>query len=242
MAEATIQQDMKAGERRRYRPIILILRAYITVALPFLLALVGIRAVMTPLFLQLEYSRHGFPDDYYGFRREDRLQYAPYALEYLLNAEDIDYLGDLRFPDGASMFNARELHHMRDVKVVTQYAYLLATIGGAVAVGAAVWLFRTVRPTLRQAIMSGTLLTLGIIAAIVVIAVVNWNFFFTGFHTLFFSSGTWRFEYSDTLIRLFPEQFWFDAALTIGGFTVLGALMLLILAWRWGKVTSDGQA
>lgn len=83
--------------------------------------------------------------------------------------------------------------------------------------------------------MSGALLTLGIVAAIIVVALVNWDFFFTGFHKLFFEGGTWYFLYSDTLIRLFPEQFWFDAALTIGAVTVAGAvttLVALLLAGR----------
>jgi hypothetical protein len=37
------------------------------------------------------------------------------------------------------------------------------------------------------------------------------------------------FLYEDTLIRLFPEQFWFDAALFIGALTVIGAVVTLFL-------------
>jgi integral membrane protein (TIGR01906 family) len=232
MAEATINRDLQYKIRQ---PILLILRAYITVALPFLLALMSIRFVMTPLYLQFEYNRASFPEDFYGFTLEDRLNYAPYALEYLLNADDIDFLGDLRFPDGSSMYNARELHHMRDVKVVTQYAYLATTIGGIAAIIAALYLYRTNHAMLRRALLSGAIFTLGIIATIIVIAIINWDFFFTSFHNLFFTSGTWRFEYSDTLIRLFPEQFWFDAALTIGTLTVLGAIIILGITWKWGR-------
>ncbi len=110
-------------------------------ALPFLLALISIRLVMTPFFLQIEYNLPGFPEDYYGFTREDRLDYAPSALEYLLNGADIDFLGDLHFPDGSSMYNVRELHHMRDVKSVTQYAYLLAVIGGVIFIVAMLYLY-----------------------------------------------------------------------------------------------------
>jgi integral membrane protein (TIGR01906 family) len=122
---------------------------------------------------------------------------------------------------------------MRDVKVVTQYAYLFASVGGVIAIASMIFLWRENHKALRQALFSGAILTLGIIAAIVVIAILNWDFFFTEFHTLFFAGGTWRFEYSDTLIRLFPEQFWFDAALTIGSMTVLAAMSILILTWRW---------
>ncbi len=229
-AEAAVSPQSNPKLRPAW--IVLLLGSYLTFAMPFLLALISIRMVMTPLFLQFEYNRPDFPDDYYGFTREDRLNYAPYAIQYLLNGEDINFLGDLKFPDGRSTYNARELHHMRDVKVVTQYAYLLAVVGGTAYILAAIYLYRNTPMALRQGLMRGALLTLGIIAAIIVIAILNWDFFFTGFHTLFFSSGTWRFEYSDTLIRLFPEQFWFDAALLIGGITIAGAVAALIISWR----------
>jgi integral membrane protein (TIGR01906 family) len=230
MAEAALTPESKPAIRH---PLLFVLRGYITVTMPFLLALIAIRFVMTPLYLQLEYNRPDFPEDYYGFTQTDRLNYAPFAIQYLLNGDDINYLGDLKFPDGSAMYNARELHHMRDVKVVTQYAYLLTTIGGVAYVLAAIFLYRNDPSKLRQGLFSGALLTLGIIAAIIVIAIINWDFFFTTFHTLFFASGTWRFEYSDTLIRLFPEQFWFDASLIIGGMTVLGAVVMLVISWRW---------
>jgi integral membrane protein (TIGR01906 family) len=210
-----------------------LLRFYMTVVLPFLLALITVRLVMTPLFLHFEYNRPGFSDDIYGFTTQDRLTYAPYAIDYLLNGEDIDFLGDLKFPDGKSMYNTRELHHMRDVKTVTRIAYQIATFGSIIYITCAIILYRRNRPLLRQALWGGAIFTLSIIAAIIVIAVLNWDFFFTGFHTIFFTSGTWRFEYSDTLIRLFPEQFWFDAALLIGGLTTLTALLILSFVWRW---------
>jgi integral membrane protein (TIGR01906 family) len=212
-----------------------LLRLFLITAFPVLLVLIGVRLVMTPLFLSFEYQRAGFPADFYGFTTEDRLQYAPYALDYLLNGEDIDYLGNLTFPDGTPLYNERELRHMHDVKIVTQAAFGLALILGAAALAATAYLAhrRDLRPVLAGSLLAGALLTLGIIAGIVAIAVANWGFFFSRFHQIFFEGDTWTFAYSDTLIRLFPEQFWFDAALAIGLLTVLGSLVALAAAWRW---------
>jgi integral membrane protein (TIGR01906 family) len=67
----------------------------------------------------------------------------------------------------------------------------------------------------------------------VIIAALSWDTFFTSFHSIFFASGTWQFEYSDTLIRLFPEQFWFDAAVTIGALTILGASLFWLISRRY---------
>lgn len=209
------------------------LQTILTIIYPVLTVLIAVRLVMTPLFLQIEYTRPGFPADYYGFTTEDRLNYAPYAVHYLLNSEDIDFLGDLTFPDGNSLFNMRELQHMRDVKIVTQIAFLVAVIMGILVILTAIYLYRVSRPTLLNGLRNGAVLTLVIILSIVIGAVFNWEYFFTAFHRIFFEDGTWMFLYSDTLIRLFPEQFWFDAALTIGGIVLITSLATIALTtWR----------
>ncbi|NWF68780.1 MAG: TIGR01906 family membrane protein [Chloroflexi bacterium] len=210
-----------------------LLRFYLILAVPVVLVLASVRLVMTPLFLQIEYHRPGFPVDYYGMTTDERLSYAPFALDYLIYNHDLSYLADLRFPDSTPMYNERELSHMGDVQRVVQAAFLLGAVAAPLTLAAVVILWRAARAQLVRALRAGSLLTLGMIAAIVFLAVTSWNFFFTQFHELFFAEGTWIFLYSDTLIRLFPEQFWFDAALTIGGLTVLAALLLLLLTWRW---------
>jgi integral membrane protein (TIGR01906 family) len=207
-------------------------QTYLIVTFPLLLVLIAARLVMTPLFLNFEYHRADFPDDPYGFTLEDRLTYAPFALNYLLNGEGIEYLGDLKFPNGAALYGADELRHMRDVKTLTQIAFGSAVGGGLIALAAGLYLARRRDGGLWRALFGGALLTLAIIAAIVILALVNWEFFFVGFHQLFFQGGTWYFPTSDTLIRLFPEQFWFDAALAIGGMTVVTALVVLVVTWR----------
>jgi integral membrane protein (TIGR01906 family) len=211
-----------------------LLRVAITALTPILLVLGSARLVMSPLFLQIEYNRPGFPEDYYGFTREDRLRYAPFAVDYLLNGEGISYLGDLTFPDGRPLYNERELRHMVDVKVVTQYAFSFALLAGILIGVASVFLWNALatRRDLARALRDGALLTWGLVATIIVLAVTSWDFFFTAFHNLFFADGTWQFLYSDTLIRLFPEQFWFDAALVIGTLTIFGAGVLFVLGNR----------
>lgn len=210
-------------------------RVYIVAALPFLFVLIAVRLVMTPQFVQFEYNRPGFPGDPFGFTREDRLNYAPYAVNYLLNAEGVEYLGNLNFPDGRPLYNTRELRHMRDVKNVTTAAFITAVFVGGMAIISSVALVRGgYRSQLRRSLQSGAILSVSIIVAIVVLALAAWDTFFTGFHTLFFEGGSWYFDYSDTLIRLFPEQFWFDAAVAIG------LLVIAFAAGTWGLTRVSG--
>lgn len=220
-------------ETRTPKSVLWIARSYLTVIFPIVLVLLAARLVMTPLFLQFEYNRSDFPPDLFGFTREDRLNYAPYALNYLLNGAGVEYLGDLKLPDGGLQYEADELRHMRDVKNLTQIAFGFAFFAGLIGIADVVFLFRRARENLRRGLFYGALLTLAIVAAIIVVAVTDWDGFFVGFHELFFQNGTWYFPTSDTLIRLFPEQFWFDAALTIGGITVITSLVVFIAMWRW---------
>jgi integral membrane protein (TIGR01906 family) len=226
----SVEMPMEQTERSRH-VLLKLAGAFVSAAIPILFIMVNVRLVMSPAFLRFEYTRPNFPADFYGFTQEDRLRYAPYAINYLLNGEDIAYLGDLKFDDGASLFNTRELRHMRDVKTLTQAAYLVAVIIGVLASAAAYSLWRHGR--LYAALFRGALITLALIIAIVLGAILSWDVFFTGFHTLFFESDTWYFAYSDTLIRLFPEQFWFDAALLIGGLAVIEALVVIAITVRW---------
>jgi hypothetical protein len=242
------------------------LRWLIAACIPILFVMINVRLVMSPLFLQIEYHRPGFPDDPYGFTREDRVRFAPYALDYLIYSHDISYLADLEFPDGRPLFNTRELYHMRDVQALTTAAYALAWAAAGVLLLASLFsvlnskrrtsqfpvpstehqapsteyqvpsteyrIPSTMNPELLSALHFGGWLTLSLIGVIVVFALVGWQMFFTGFHTLFFADGTWYFLTSDTLIRMFPEQFWFDAALTIGGLTAAEAGLLAWAARR----------
>lgn len=224
----------------RKSALVTVARVYLILIFPVLLVLISARLVMSEVFLQFEYNRPGFPEDYYGMTREQRLHYAPFAVAYLLNGEGIDFLANLKFPDGEPLFNARELRHMQDVKTVTQIAFAVAVVSGLLALASAVYLYSRSRTALRKSLFQGSILTLAIVAAIIIVAILNWNYFFTLFHTLFFESGTWYFLYSDSLIRLFPEQFWFDAALTIGAFTVLGALVTLLAVWIAGRDVQNG--
>ena len=214
-----------------------VLSNYLRIAVPVLLTLFSVRLVMTTQFLQLEYNRPGFPEDVYGFTQEDRLYYAPFAIEYLTSRASIKLLGDLSFSNGRPLYTERELQHMIDVKLVTQYAFGVLYLGIPFTFAALwyLWKDQDYRPAIKRGLFEGSILTLGLIGIIVILAVTMWDFFFATFHNIFFESGTWMFAYSDTLIRLFPEQFWFDAALVIGVLTGTCALFILTIIWHTNR-------
>ena len=214
---------------------ITVLSWLVAILVPIALIGIGLRVLLSPIFLKIEYNMPYFPQDEYGFTRDDRLKWAPYALDYLVNDTDISYLGELKFDDGTTLYNERELSHMDDVKRVTQGAlrvwYLTLTILALLAVWA--W-FGGWRQAYRLGLMRGGWLMVGlavVVGLIVVIGIlINPDIFFrffAAFHGLFFEGDSWLFLYSDTLIRLFPIRFWQDAILlaaviALGGGVALG--------------------
>ena len=209
------------------------LTAFLT---PIVLLGFALRLLLSPLFIQIEYHMPGFPNDPYGLTRADRLRWAPFAVDYLVNREGISYLGDLRFDDGTPLYNERELSHMEDVKNVTRGA--LNVFYGALA-GMALLGLWSKRPqqwtAFRQGLKRGGGIMVGLAGAVGVIVLVGmflipdlfWAFF-SGFHALFFTGDSWLFEYSDTLIRLFPMRFWQDTFLFAAAIAVLGGLGLAL--------------
>ena len=206
-----------------------LLAGFIILAVPIWLTLTATRLLVSDTYLQFEYNKPDFPADPYGFTQADRLAYALYAIAYLTNDSDISFLGNLTFPDGSPMYNSRELGHMADVKAVMQVAYTGYGVLSGILLVVGIGLFMTTRRVLFRALRRGAYLTLALIVGLVVFAALSWDYFFETFHSLFFAAGTWRFLYSDTLIRLFPERFWFDAAVTIGVLVVAGAILIIFV-------------
>lgn len=207
----------------------------VTLLIPLFLIGLAIRVLLSPIFYKTEYNMPYFPADEYGFTKEDRLKWAPYAVNYLTNNADVSYLGDLRFDDGTPLYNERELSHMEDVKRVTQGALRAWYISVAFLLALGVWAwFGGWWHGYRLGSMRGGWLMVGLavtIALIVVVGIViNPNIFysfFVLFHSLFFEGDSWLFRFSDTLIRLFPIRFWQDAFLwaaviALGGGVALG--------------------
>lgn len=200
------------------------------------LALIGtaLRILLSPIFINVEYRMPYFPADEFGFTQQDRLQWAPFALEYLVNSADISYLGDLKFDNGNPLYNERELSHMADVKNVVRgalQAWMISLVGLiliAVLAYRQKWMPGYVLGLRRGGMwMIGLATALGLIAGVGIVLNpdVFWQFF-TLFHQVFFTGDSWLFYYSDTLIRLFPIRFWQDAFLWAAILALGGGLAL----------------
>lgn len=224
---------MRVAAGATARRVLSVAPIVIGILLPLVLILTNVRLLLAPLFVSVEYSTPGFPDDPYGFTRADRVRLAEIARSYLLNDAGPEFLADLRDPNGLLLYNPRELSHMVDVKVLVQSA--LGVWMGLVVLLAVValagWRFGAAG-TARRGFHLGARITLILMAALVVLLLVSFSVLFTGFHQVFFQSGTWVFYFSDTLIRLFPMRFWRDVFALLMALTLAEAGLLLWVTRR----------
>ena len=222
----------------------------IAIILPVVIVLLVVRLVINPWYLVFEYHTPGFPDDPYGFSLQDRLNYGKIAVDYLVNPEGISFLGDLRFPEGQQapaascqfmkdctyLYNERELEHMLDVKNVVTDAMDVLKVSIAILIVLAIWAWLGKWGLeYLKGLERGSILILVLIGLIILSVLILFDYLFVLFHQIFFQSGTWSFLYSDTLIRLFPERFWQDTFLMVGGLSAVLGLLIFFVARKVRK-------
>lgn len=206
----------------------------VALIVPLVLILTVARLLFTPPSVQIVYRLPGFPEDRYGFTLEDRLHWSRVSLEYLFNDAGIDFLANQQLPDGTPLYSERELTHMVDVKVLFQQA--MRVLGGLLVVMAllAVWAWLGKwMPAFMRGLGLGGRLTIGLVVFVLAAVAVSFTALFTSFHRIFFTGDSWLFLYSDTLIRLFPLPLWEAVFISVGVFTLLGAVLLIWLEKRY---------
>jgi integral membrane protein (TIGR01906 family) len=219
--------------RRHALALVIVL---VAVLVPPLLVTSALRIVANGWIVSFEYGRGGVPADRYGLSLEERSELARLGLESISpGGRGIALLAEARLPDGEPAFNARELTHMQDVRDAFGIAMLAQAALLALVAAAALALAE--RPATRSAVprglRAGAVATLTIAAALGLFMLVAWDSFFVRFHGVFFDADTWRFPSTDTLIRLYPDEFWIGVAAWIAALTVALSLVLWGLATWW---------
>ena len=213
-----------------------LIRVLVVIALPVLVVLTAARILVNTWYPVFEYSKADFPSDVFGFTQADRLALAPESIRFLNSPlppeQAIAMLEAQRLPGTDDpLFNEYELSHMVDVKRFTDLLWKVHFAAAAVVLGGLALLLSraTSRRDGYRAILHGGLLTTGLLIFLVLAVLVSWRTFFVTFHDLFFAPGTWTFNWGDSLIRLFPDRFWFDAGtlLTVGSL-LTGVVVALV--------------
>jgi integral membrane protein (TIGR01906 family) len=198
--------------------------------LPFLLITASLGWAVNSLWLY----QYGFEKYQVGVTTgldKSALKSAATGLIHYFNSGE-EYISLTVIKDGQpfELFNEREIIHLKDVKglVHLDYWVLLGTAIYAVGyvIGSLFWRRRQYRP-LAWALVGGGSLTLALILALGLWALVDFDQLFLQFHLFSFANEFWQLDPThDYLIMLFPENFFYDATFICAGITAAGALIL----------------
>jgi integral membrane protein (TIGR01906 family) len=238
----------------RFRWFIKAIQIIVAVALPLALLTGNIQLLAHPRFVNFEYGKAGFPDDTfiplegYSLEKAERTALANAALRSIVGPEGMRALQEARFQKtGEPAFNEREIRHMRDVRWLFSRARVAFWVALAALLGGGALLLWWGRQTgqghrlLTRPLLISVIATLTTAAALGLYILLNFDSFFTEFHHVFFEGSTWRFRRDDTLIRLFPTDFWFDAATIIAGLTAAELAFVGLGAWWWERRKRDAD-
>ena len=146
------------------------------------------------------------------------------------------------------LYSQREVHHMRDVKglvrgvywvAATTLVFLLVIKGG----GYYLWRWSFARQMARLGLYGG-LLTLALVLAVGLFALVGFDSLFLLFHRISFTNDLWQLDpRTDYLLIMFPQGFWFDATMRIALTTIAGAAFLVAVSggYLWYFKRRQGQ-
>jgi integral membrane protein (TIGR01906 family) len=135
-----------------------------------------------------------------------------------ITSQTLDYMRGRDSPD--LTYTSGEMFHLSEVRNLfrkTRLVWLISVAASFLMLFWSSWASLLWRERFKR-------VSKGITLALLVfdlITIFFFPFFFEGFHRIFFRSGTWVFEESDLLIKLFPYSFWFCQTFLVLGLTTL---------------------
>ena len=138
------------------------------------------------------------------------------------------------FGEERDLFNNREISHMKDVKQLVRGVYVLALVSAAYLAAMIIvgfgWQKARFVPALAKRLTWGGGLTLILMVVFGTAALVGFDGVFLKFHQLSFANDLWQLDpRTDYLVRIFPQDFWFDATMWVSLRVIAGALILTVV-------------
>ena len=164
-----------------------------------------------------------------GLAESELEKAATGLISYFNSAEEYISLTVEKDGEPLELFKQREVAHLKDVKglIRLDYQVLLGTLIYVLAYAGVSLFRRRDWRKLMWGVVGGSGLTLILILALGLSALLNFEQLFLQFHLISFANELWMLDpTTDYLIMLFPQGFWYDAALFCAGITAGLAVIL----------------
>ena len=204
-------------------------------SLAIVITLVGPLLLFNPWFTSALQVRHGVATALDTTQPEVERVTSSYLRDIYLDGPF-----DAALDGTTPLLDENERSHMTDVSRLVRLLAGIAIVALILTTVTGTWLRQ--EPRRQGFLMLIAAGTVGAVALLLAgIFAVAFEPAFLAFHELFFPPGTYLFEEGSELITLFPEPFWFDAALAAGAAIIIVALAVTVLGlrrWRSGPATA----
>ncbi|MGB2695610.1 MAG: TIGR01906 family membrane protein [Dehalococcoidia bacterium] len=191
------------------------------IALPIAIITTNVRIVVN------EPHTYSYAIDHYdgpkttGISRDQLIDGSAELRDYFNNDQRDLFVRVNQDGQSASLFNARESAHLRDVKTLFQQSFRVQEASVifilAYIVAVFIWAREGTMRTLAKQVLISSALALAVLAIGGAIAASGFDQSFDQFHQIAFDNDLWQLDPTqDHLIQMFPEQFWQDLTLWVG--------------------------
>ncbi len=195
--------------------------AMLIILLPFMIVLANFRLLV-------------YNEDFYRAELKRADSYSRYNDAGIFTDKLLDYFKNKKaIPEE---LNEREKKHMEDVKRIINLAIYALYFLIFTYILLLYFLFRLTKNIdsffsyFSRAMLAGGLLLL-FLMIISFIIFANFHPYFDRFHYIFFEEGTWNFPEGSILIRVYPEQFFYDGAQGMAVNSMLASLGIFFLSF-----------
>lgn len=128
-------------------------------------------------------------------------------------------------------FNEKELIHLEDVRVLFKEGFILRNISIIILLISFLYLiFKSPKDLVKYSMYSSSI-SLGIVLAVFLLYLIDFNKYFTYFHLILFDNDLWLLNPNvDILIRIFPEQIFISLLNNIVLLFVIIMSIILVVA------------
>jgi len=211
------------------KPLFILARWLFILCLPLLLiaASIGL-AFNSQWFYEYGFKKYDV-DQTTGLAQSELSKVAAGLIAYFNSGDELIDLTVAKDGKPFPIFNQKEITHLKDVKDLFRFDYtvLLVTFLYALLYAAAMFFWRKESRQLAKEALYGAGLTLLLMVALGISALIDFDGLFLQFHLLSFANEFWMLDPTkDYLIMLVPRGFWFDAVLFVVLMVLAGALIL----------------
>lgn len=199
----------------------------LAIATALIVALTGPLALFNPPFVLALQDRHAVDASFSASPAQ-------------VDAVTLSFLGDIYLggpfdtsleEGGEPLLDATERSHMQDVSRLVRLLLLIDLVALIVALVTG-WMLRGEARRIGSSLLGGAAIVGGVALVVAVAFALAFEPTFLAFHAVFFPPDTYLFPPGSQLITLFPEPFWYDAALAAGIAILASATVVSIAGWR----------